>query len=52
MSLDARDGEATITVADTGVGIAPEYLGRVFDRFWRAPGARARALGGSLSSAS
>jgi two-component system sensor histidine kinase BaeS len=47
VSLDARGGEATITVADTGVGIAPEHLGRVFDRFWRAPGARARAAEGS-----
>ena len=47
VTLDARGSEATITVADTGVGIAPEYLGRVFDRFWRAPGARARAAEGS-----
>jgi two-component system sensor histidine kinase BaeS len=47
VSLSARDGEATIDVADTGIGIAPEYLGRVFDRFWRAPGARSRAAEGS-----
>jgi anti-sigma regulatory factor (Ser/Thr protein kinase) len=47
VSLSARDGEATIDVADSGIGIAPEYLGRVFDRFWRAPGARARAAEGS-----
>src|SRR6185312_28460 len=47
VTLDARGSEATVTVADTGVGIAPEYLGRVFDRFWRAPGARARAAEGS-----
>jgi two-component system sensor histidine kinase BaeS len=47
VSLDARGGEAMIAVADSGIGIAPQYLARVFDRFWRAPGARARAAEGS-----
>lgn len=45
--LDARGGDAVIAVADSGIGIAPEYLARVFDRFWRAPGSRARAAEGS-----
>lgn len=36
---------ATITVSDDGPGIAPEVAGRVFERFVRADGSRARTQG-------
>ncbi|MCA2215337.1 sensor histidine kinase [Jidongwangia harbinensis] len=36
-----------IAVRDTGIGIAPDDLDKVFDRFWRADTSRTRATGGS-----
>jgi signal transduction histidine kinase len=38
---------ARIQVEDSGIGIAPEDLPQVFDRFWRADKARNRRAGGS-----
>lgn len=36
-----------IGISDTGVGIAPDDLDRIFDRFWRGDRARTRWEGGS-----
>ena len=40
--LGQEDGRVTLTVADSGIGIAPGDLPHVFDRFWRADTARTR----------
>jgi signal transduction histidine kinase len=42
LSLTGTAQAATIAVRDTGIGIAPGDVGRVFDRFWRADPARSR----------
>ncbi len=47
VTLAATGSGVTATVADTGIGIEPEALDHIFDRFWRADKVRSRADGGA-----
>ena len=40
VTIERREEDALISVEDTGIGIAPEDIPSVFDRFWRADRAR------------
>jgi two-component system, OmpR family, phosphate regulon sensor histidine kinase PhoR len=46
ISLRADDDTVTLAVADTGMGIPQEEIDRIFERFYRADGSRARSSGG------
>ena len=39
------EGGVALSVTDTGAGIPPEALGRVFDRFYKSPESRGAGLG-------
>lgn len=47
LSLEQKDGNALLSVRDTGIGISKEDQGKVFERFYRADKARTRDQGGS-----
>lgn len=45
--LASEPASVRLSVTDSGVGIPPEHINRVFDRFYRVDESRARADGGS-----
>ena len=47
VTVDADHQNVFITVADTGVGIAEDELGKIFDRFYRVDKTRDRETGGT-----
>ena len=47
ITLETRDQEGVIIIADTGVGIAPEQRELVFEPFYRVNKSRSREFGGA-----
>ncbi len=47
VTVGHTEDEVLLTVADTGVGIPPDAIGHIFERFYRVDKARSRQAGGS-----
>ena len=46
IKLERKDGNAKITISDTGLGISPEFLPQIFERFKQADPSATRRHGG------
>ena len=47
LTLRANESAVSVSVRDFGVGLTPQHIERVFDRFWRADPSRSRIRGGT-----
>lgn len=49
IEITSSDGFADISVTDTGQGISPQYISKIFDRYFRIPGSKKEGTGLGLS---
>ena len=47
ISTVSEGGFSSVTVSDNGIGIAPEYQNRIFERFFRVDKSHSKAIGGT-----
>jgi two-component system sensor histidine kinase MtrB len=47
VTIKSNDSALSVSIRDYGVGIDPNLISRVFERFWRADPARTRTRGGT-----
>lgn len=49
LAVSEENGKVSISVKDSGQGIAPQYIDRIFDRYFRIPGTKKEGTGLGLS---